>query len=67
MLVIHQIVFNFFAGWWMGPVDLAKNIVHLIGIYQLDDFVALNFAKVLAILTSMVWNFLGYKFIVFKK
>ncbi len=67
MFFIHQIVFNFFAIWWVAPTNLAKNIVHLIGIYKLDNFITLNFAKILAILSSMTWNFIGYKFIVFQK
>lgn len=67
MFVIHQIVFNLFLVWWTWPVDLAKTIAHFVGIRSLDNFITLNFAKVLAILASMVWNFIGYKLWVFKE
>lgn len=67
MYVINQLVFNFFNAYWLWPTHLVINIVHLIHIYSLDSFVSLNFAKVLAILASLIWNFIFYKIWVFKK
>jgi len=67
MYVIHQIVFNFFNSYWLWPTLQIINLFHLIKITHLDNFITLNFAKLLAILVSMIWNFLFYKFWVFKK
>lgn len=67
MYVINQLVFNFFNTYWLWPTNLVINIVHFIRIYSLDNFVSLNFAKVLAILASLIWNFIFYKLWVFKK
>jgi len=65
--IINQLVFNFFYSYWLWPTHLAVNIVHFVHIYSLDNFISLNFAKVLAILVSLVWNFIFYKLWVFKK
>ncbi len=69
MFVIHQIAFNLFYTYWSGPADLVVGISHFIGLNRIfsDSFVVLNFAKVIAILFSLVWNFVGYKIWVFKK
>lgn len=67
MYVINQLVFNFFYSYWLWPTNLVVSIVHFIHIYSLDNFVSLSFAKVLAILASLTWNFIFYKLWVFKK
>lgn len=67
MYIINQLVFNFFNTYWLWPTHLVVNIVHFIRIYSLDNFVSLNFAKVLAILASLTWNFIFYKLWVFKR
>jgi len=69
MLVIHQIAFNFFYTYWLEPVNLAINISKTIGLAKIfsDSFITLNFAKAIAILFSLTWNFIGYKIWVFKK
>lgn len=69
MFVIHQLVFNLLyynapaiSGFFIALAHFLK----LNSIFS-DNFVALNFAKALAICVSLIWNFIGYKFIVFKK
>ena len=69
MFVIHQLIFN--GIYYDLPLisEFAVSITHFLmlsGIFS-DQFVALNFAKAIAIVASLIWNFIGYKFIVFKK
>lgn len=54
---------------WLGPGELATDIVELIGLSKLlsPDFIALNSAKAVAILVSMIWNYVMYKKVVFIK
>ena len=66
MYIINQFVFNFFYSYWLWPGHIVINLIHLIGIKGLNDFVSLNFAKVVAILASLIWNFIFYKIWVFK-
>ncbi|MEK9154942.1 MAG: GtrA family protein [Patescibacteria group bacterium] len=69
MFVVHQIIFNvlYFNLQFIGAFVIS--IVHLVRLDAIfsDNFVVLNFAKVIAIIGSLIWNFVGYKFIVFKK
>lgn len=69
MFVIHQLIFSFFYYRFHGITDLAVWIIHFLRLNSIfsDTFVVLNFAKVIAIVGSFIWNFLGYKFFVFKK
>lgn len=69
MFVIHQLIFSFFYYRFYGATDLAISLVHLLRLNTVfsDKFVVLNFAKGIAIIGSFVWNFLGYKFFVFKE
>lgn len=69
MFVIHQLIFNFLYYRFNTLTDAAVAIFHffkLNGIFS-EQFVSLNFAKVIAVVGSFIWNFLGYKFVVFKK
>lgn len=68
MFVVHQIVFNLFY-YQLGYIfDFIVRIAHYFNLTFLSkDLIILNFSKALAILVSMVWNFTGYKFLVFKK
>jgi putative flippase GtrA len=65
--VINQIVFNLLNTYWLWPTHLVLNIFHAVGIIGLNNFISLNFAKLFAILASLVWNFIFYKIWVFKK
>lgn len=69
MFVIHQIIFNLLYTYWIWPAGLAVKISQAIGLNRIfsDSFITLNFAKVIAILFSLVWNFIGYKLWVFKE
>ena len=67
MYAIHQLVFNFLNIYWLWPTHFIVNIFHLIGVISLDNLISLNFAKFLAILVSLTWNFIFYKIWVFKK
>src|SRR3989344_3533918 len=68
MFVVHQIVFNIFY-YQLGYIfDFVSQVTHFLNLASLSkDFIILNFSKALAILVSMIWNFLGYKFLVFKQ
>lgn len=69
MFVIHQIIFNALYYGLPQISNLIISIVHFLKLsgYFSDSFIALNFAKIIAIIGSLIWNFIGYKFIVFKK
>ena len=69
MFVIHQLVFSgiYYNMTWL--TDFFYSIVaflHLDGLLS-AAFVKVNSAKIIAIAVSLVWNFVGYKFFVFKK
>ncbi|MEK7193862.1 MAG: GtrA family protein [Patescibacteria group bacterium] len=68
MFVIHQIIFNSLYFGFEAISSFVVSVVHLVGLSRIfsDAFVTLNFAKGAAIIVSLIWNFLGYKFIVFK-
>ena len=68
IFVIHQLIFSLLYYRFNILADAAVAIVHLVklnGIFS-DQFIILNVAKVIAVIGSLIWNFLGYKFIVFK-
>lgn len=69
MFVIHQIIFNTLYYNFTFLSSMAVSIIHFIGLNKIfsDNFVVLNFSKAIAIFGSLIWNFIGYKFIVFKK
>ena len=69
MFVLHQLVFNSLYYGLPFISGFAVSITHFLRLSSIfsDQFVALNFAKAIAIVVSLVWNFIGYKFIVFKK
>ena len=68
MFVVHQIVFNIFY-YQLGYIfNFIVQIARFLNLTFLSkDFIILNFSKALAISVSMVWNFIGYKFLVFKR
>lgn len=67
-LIINTVVLLFLTQTWTLPSDLAVKITHFIKLNSIfsDNFVFFNFAKALAILFSMVWNFITYKKFAFK-
>lgn len=69
MFVLHQLVFNgiYYGLPWIS--GFAISITHFLKLNNIlsDQFVSLNFAKAIAIIASLIWNFIGYKFIVFKR
>lgn len=67
MFVIHQIAFNLLYYRFVFPADFAARILHYVGLtFFSREFILLNFSKSVAIAVSLVWNFFGYKFVVFK-
>ncbi len=68
MFVIHQIVFNVFYYDLPSISSVIISIVYFTKLNAIfpDAFIALNFAKGIAIFASLIWNFMGYKFFVFK-
>jgi len=69
MFVIHQVIFN---GIYYNFSWLTNFFYSIVSFLRLDailsfEFVRINSAKVVAILGSLIWNFIGYKFFVFKK
>ena len=61
--VIQNIVIYVLADLWTWPLDTAHDII---GILEKDIFVT-NGAKAAATVASLVWNFLFYDRVVFKK
>ncbi|MEK7634418.1 MAG: GtrA family protein [Patescibacteria group bacterium] len=68
MFVIHQIIFNTLYYELPSISNLIILIIHFLKLNNIfsDSFIMLNFAKIIAIIGSLIWNFIGYKFIVFK-
>lgn len=67
MFVIHQLIFSFLYYNFNFLFDGFFEIAHYFGLaFFSRDFIALNLSKITAIIGSLVWNFIGYKFIVFK-
>ncbi len=66
--VIQNGVIYLLTQVWTGPLNLAVNVVHSIGLGGLfsNDFVIKNGAKVVATIASLTWNYLMYKKVVFK-
>jgi len=69
MFVVHQIIFNLFYYNLPSISSLVISVVYFLKLNNIfsDEFVMLNFAKSIAIVISLIWNFVGYKFFVFKK
>lgn len=68
MFVIHQIIFNLLYYHLNFISDFIIQIFRYSGLTFLSkDFILLNFSKTIAIAGSFIWNFIGYKFIVFRK
>ncbi|KKQ22164.1 hypothetical protein A2999_00795 [Candidatus Wolfebacteria bacterium RIFCSPLOWO2_01_FULL_38_11] len=68
MFVVHQIIFNVL---YYNLPAISSAVISIVNILRLNsifsnEFVRLNFAKSIAIVASLIWNFVGYKFIVFK-
>lgn len=68
MFIVHQLIFNFFYYQFHAVADLLVAVVHLLKLDLIfsDQFALLNFSKIVAIIGSLIWNFIGYKFFVFK-
>lgn len=69
MFIVHQLIFNMLYFNLPFISSMMISMIHFLklnGIFS-DEFVILNFSKIIAIFGSLVWNFIGYKFIVFNK
>lgn len=68
-MLLNTSVLKLLSEIWVAPGNLAVTIVHFIGLSSIfsDEFVFINFAKAWGLGVSMIWNFLAYKKIVFKK
>ena len=69
MFVVHQLIFN---GIYYNLPALTDFFYSIVSFLRLDvvfssEFVKINSAKMVAIVGSLIWNFIGYKFFVFKK
>jgi len=69
LYVIQNLVLWLLTEEWTGPLNLGYDLVELLGLDTIfsKEFVINNGAKVVATGFSMVWNYLTYKKIVFKK
>ena len=56
---------HFFDGILAGMADLIRQVFPLVAWGRID--LKLNIAKAFATAFSLIWNFVGYKFFVFKK
>ena len=68
LYIIQNIVILFLTEVWLAPLNLAYDIVSLIGLQEVfsKTLVANNGAKATATLFSLTWNYLLYKRLVFK-
>ena len=68
MLIVHNITYAGFIaiidGREKGIIDLIQNIT---GITLAKDFIDINMATVVGAVVAMVWNYNGYRLLVFKK
>ena len=69
MFVVHQIVFSLFYYDLPSISALVFSVFQFLRLDNIfsDEFIMLNFAKSIAIVVSLIWNFVGYKFFVFKR
>lgn len=69
LYIIQSAIINALTQHWLWPGQTAYHIITSIGLGHLfsQSFVIDNSAKALAIVVSMVWNYLTYKKWVFKK
>src|SRR5687767_13839867 len=63
LYVIQNLVIYSLTELWLGPMDLAFDVVKLLGLDNLfsHEFVINNGAKAVATLFSLTWNYLLYK------
>ena len=68
IFVIHQIHLNRLYDGLPSISNLIVSIIHFLKLGNIfsDSFITLNFAKIIAIIGSLIWNFIGYKLVVFK-
>lgn len=68
LYVIQSVIINILTKHWLWPGMTAYHIVSALGLAHVfsQTFVIDNSAKVLAIVASLVWNYLTYKNWVFK-
>ncbi len=67
MFIVHQIIFNFLYYNLNFLFDGFFEAARYFGLAFLSrNFIALNLSKITAVAGSLVWNFIGYKFLVFK-
>lgn len=69
MFGIQTAVIFFLENIWTWPIHFAVTIAGLLGLTHFVDsqFIITNGVKVIATLTSLTWNYLMYKKVVFKK
>ena len=69
LYVIQNIIIYFLTQIWHWPLDFGYSFVGFIGLDGLlsEEFVFTNGDKVIAKLFSLIWNYVLYKKVVFKK
>ena len=69
LYVIQTIVIYFLTTIWTWPLELAYNVVTLVGLDAIfsEQFVIINGAKVVATIFTIVWNYIMYKKVVFNE
>lgn len=66
LYIIQNLVIYLFAHLFTTPADIATNFIHWFGLNSLSQqFITVNFAKVIATGVTMVWNYFMYKKFVF--
>lgn len=68
-MILNTLVLKLLTESWTAPGNFAVSIVNFVGLDSIfsDEFVFVNFAKAWGLGVSMVWNFITYKKVVFKK
>jgi putative flippase GtrA len=68
LYVIQNAIIFFFVHAWPWPMHLVIQIVRTIGFHWFsDNFFINNGAKAMATIASLIWNYIMYKKVVFKR
>lgn len=69
LYILQSLVIYTLTNTWLWPGNFAVEVVHMVRLegFLKDTFVKVNTAKAAAIAVSMVWNYVMYKKVVFKK
>jgi putative flippase GtrA len=67
LYVIQSVVLHLLTVTWTGPANLVVYLIGAVGLSQVigKNFIITNFAKIIATMFSLVWNYVFYRRVVF--